>query len=410
MKAVTPILYTNPELEQLRQLVASARSQLAELEIEYTKEKSRVDVVQAMLFRHLREHYQKRDRLRLTVDYRRKFLDALIRGDSDELKQAEKEFEQTQAQADRDYEELSAAADKKQNLTAEQEAELTRLWKKLVKLYHPDRFANEPEKLETYHKLTAAINRAKDKGDIEALREIADDPQGFILRQGWASLDFGDVEELAQLRRLHETLQEGIAAVRESLKQLRGSPDYELCQLSEQKPGVLDELAAERTNQLEIEIAELEKQAEQLAGEIKKLMNPTPHNRTEIVAKPNQAEVTTTKGNAAKNSTHMKPADFGIIVAKLIAALLLFAALGRHPYDYYTLLRWITCGVCVFTAFQAAEMKKSGWLWVFIIVAIVFNPLAPLHLKRDTWALVDIAAAVLLLLSIAVMDIRKPRP
>ena len=180
-------------------------------------------------------------------------------------------FEQAKTQSDKDYEELSAAADKKQQLTAEQEAELTRLWKKLVKLYHPDRFANEPDKLETYHKLTAAINQAKDNGDIETLREIAEDPQGFMLRQGWASLDFGDVEELAQLRRLHETLQKEIAAVTESLKQLRESPDYELCQLSEQKPGVLDELAAERTKQLEAEIVELEKQAEQLANEIKKL-------------------------------------------------------------------------------------------------------------------------------------------
>jgi len=44
----------------------------------------------------------------------------------------------------------------------------------------------QPDKLETYHRLTAAINRAKDAGDIQTLREIADDPHGFILRQGWA--------------------------------------------------------------------------------------------------------------------------------------------------------------------------------------------------------------------------------
>ena len=182
----TPIIYASPELEQLRQLVAGARAQLAELETDYTKEKSRVDAVQAGLFRRLRVHYQKRDRLRLTVDYRRKFLDSLTRGNADDAKQAEKNYEQAKTQTDQDYEELSAAADKKKNLTAEQEAELTQLWKKLVKLYHPDRFANEPEKQETYNKLTAAINQAKDTGDIETLREIAEDPQGFMLRQGWA--------------------------------------------------------------------------------------------------------------------------------------------------------------------------------------------------------------------------------
>jgi hypothetical protein len=46
--------------------------------------------------------------------------------------------------------------------------------------------AHEPNKLETYEKLTAAINRAKDSGDIKMLREIAEDPHGFILLQGWS--------------------------------------------------------------------------------------------------------------------------------------------------------------------------------------------------------------------------------
>ena len=119
--------------------------------------------------------------------------------------------------------------------------------------------------------MTAAINRAKHGGDIAALREIAEDPHGFILRQGWASLDFSDEEELNQLRRLHETLQLEIITVIESLGRLRESPEYELCQISEQKPGVLDELAAERTKLLEKESAELEVQAGRLAEEIKEL-------------------------------------------------------------------------------------------------------------------------------------------
>ena len=42
-------------------------------------------------------------------------------------------------------------------LSAEEAAEVSQLWRKLVKLFHPDRFAQEPEKQETYHKLTAAM-------------------------------------------------------------------------------------------------------------------------------------------------------------------------------------------------------------------------------------------------------------
>jgi DNA polymerase-3 subunit epsilon len=219
----------------------------------------------------LREHYQKRDRLRLIVDYRKKYLDSLVRGGDEEARQAEENYAKARAQTEKDYQETAAAVAGKKQLTPEEEAELTWLWKKLVKLYHPDRFANQPDKLETYHKLTSAINRAKDVGDIKTLREIAEDPHGFILRQGWASLDFSDAAEIGQLRRLHETLQLEIITVLESLNQLRESPDYELCRISEQKPGVLDELAAERKKLLERESAELETHANQLAEEIKEL-------------------------------------------------------------------------------------------------------------------------------------------
>ena len=69
------------------------------------------------------------------------------------------------------------------------------------------------------------------------------------------SLDFSDEAELAQLRRLYESLQLEIITVLEALGQLRESPEYELCQISETKPGVLDELAAERASQLERESA-----------------------------------------------------------------------------------------------------------------------------------------------------------
>ena len=103
------VIYINPELEQLRQLVAGARARLAELESSYTREKSRVDAMQAVLFRRLREHYQKRDRLRLIVDYRKKYLDSLVRGGDEEAKQAEENYAKAKAQTEKDYQETAAA-------------------------------------------------------------------------------------------------------------------------------------------------------------------------------------------------------------------------------------------------------------------------------------------------------------
>ncbi len=262
---------TNPQLAEFRQSVSDSRSQLAEVESDYTREKSRIEVVHAGLFQRLREHYQKRDRLRLAVDYRQNFLDSFVRDEPDEVEQAEMDLQQARTQLDQDYEKMAAAADKKNPLSPGQEAELSQIWQKLVKLHHPDHYADEPDKQEAYHQLAAAIHQAKHSGDTEMLRKIAEDAANLQLQQGWVALDLKDVEELAQLKRLNETLLKEIAAATASLKELRASPDYELCQLAEQKPGALEELAAERAKQLELEITDLEKQGEQLAAEIKKL-------------------------------------------------------------------------------------------------------------------------------------------
>src|SRR5437867_4087279 len=98
------------------------------------------------------------------------------------------------------------------------------------------------------------------------------------------------------------------------------------------------------------------------------------------------------------------------IIAKLIAVGMLFGSLGRHQYGYYTLLRWVVCGVSAFAAFQAEKSNKTGWAWTLAIVALAFNPVIPIHLKRDTWAFVDLAVAVLLLVSIAAIDRHSPPP
>ena len=103
-------------------------------------------------------------------------------------------------------------------------------------------------------------------------------------------------------------------------------------------------------------------------------------------------------------------ANFGTIAAKLIAAVMLFAALGRHAYDYFTLLRGhcLRC-LCLHRISSCADEK--------IRLAVCFRRRC--HCAKSNFSAsfeardlgtVDAVAAVLLLVSIAVMDIRKPRP
>jgi DNA polymerase-3 subunit epsilon len=268
-------LYLHPEAEQLRKMIAAARSRLAELEAQYTQDHHAVDVVRAALFGLLRKHYQARDRLRLIVGYRRKYLATLLQSGEEDAEAVTQEFEEASAKSDADYEQLEAATDKQKALNDDEAAELRTLWKKLVRLYHPDRFTKEPDKLEAHHQLTSAINQARDSGDLATLREIANDPHGFMLRKGWASLDFKDVDEVADLQRLLQMLQLKVVATLESLNELHESPDFELQRLTALQPELLSEIADAQAVAIKAEAEKLESEAEQLEAEIDELVGNT---------------------------------------------------------------------------------------------------------------------------------------
>lgn len=71
--------------------------------------------------------------------------------------------------------------------------------------------------------MTAAINQARDEGNIELLREIADDPEGFTLRQGWGALDLTEEVEIKALHKLYASLQLEIVNLLEMLNRLHES-------------------------------------------------------------------------------------------------------------------------------------------------------------------------------------------
>ena len=265
------VVFLNPEIDQLRQLITAGRTRLAELEAQYTTERHAVDITRSKIFELLRKYYQERGRLQLIIEYRAKYLKILIRSGEQEAEEVAEEYEKAKTKSETNYEEAAAAASTRKELTKDEEKELKILWRKLVHLYHPDRFANQPDKLETYRQLTSAINQARDNADIDLLREIANDPHGFIHKRGWNDLDFSDEALAVNLRRLLETLQIEILATLESINDLHDSPDYALYQLSAKQPGLIDEVAADQGKAIEAEIAQLSTEAENLEIEIEEL-------------------------------------------------------------------------------------------------------------------------------------------
>ena len=79
--------------------------------------------------------------------------------------------------------------------------------------------------------------------------------------------------------------------------------------------------------------------------------------------------------------------------------VLLAAALLPWPYGYYHLLRLVVCAVSGWIAYEQWKHDDaiSGWVVAFGGVALLYNPLMPVHLSREIWSVLNLASAALFL-------------
>ncbi|MFN3832117.1 MAG: DUF6804 family protein [Allorhizobium sp.] len=76
------------------------------------------------------------------------------------------------------------------------------------------------------------------------------------------------------------------------------------------------------------------------------------------------------------------------------AAALLLAALLPMPYGYYGFMRLaVTVAACIW-AWTAYEREGlTGQVVLAGALALLFNPILPVHLSRSIWAPIDVLAA-----------------
>jgi len=84
---------------------------------------------------------------------------------------------------------------------------------------------------------------------------------------------------------------------------------------------------------------------------------------------------------------------------RYIVSAMLLLAIADLPYGYYTILRIIVTIVAGITAFIASEQDNEIWMILFGAIAILFNPIIPIYLDKDTWVVIDVIVAILFGLS-----------
>ena len=90
------------------------------------------------------------------------------------------------------------------------------------------------------------------------------------------------------------------------------------------------------------------------------------------------------------------------ILAIISAIALLLAIPAIWPYAYYQLLRWLIAGSAIFIAYLAYNLNKQGWIWLMVAIAILFNPISPIHLDKETWMIIDVVVAIIFIISLKI--------
>ncbi len=88
------------------------------------------------------------------------------------------------------------------------------------------------------------------------------------------------------------------------------------------------------------------------------------------------------------------------ITIKLILTILLFACLIDFPYGYYQFVRFAALVGFGCLAFKANEQGYRNEAFVYLALAILFQPFIKIALGRTIWNIVDVVVGIGLIVSL----------
>jgi hypothetical protein len=84
---------------------------------------------------------------------------------------------------------------------------------------------------------------------------------------------------------------------------------------------------------------------------------------------------------------------------KISLAVLLLLCLFHMPYGYYQLIRFIGMVGFGYLAYEASQSKKEIEVFIYLGLAILFQPILKISLGRSLWNLIDSLVAIGLIVS-----------
>ena len=87
------------------------------------------------------------------------------------------------------------------------------------------------------------------------------------------------------------------------------------------------------------------------------------------------------------------------LLVKIILSLLLLLCLLDMPYGYYQFVRFTAMVGFCYLAYSAKEHSNKNEMFIFIGLALLFQPFFKIALGRTIWNIIDLVVGIGLLLS-----------
>jgi hypothetical protein len=95
------------------------------------------------------------------------------------------------------------------------------------------------------------------------------------------------------------------------------------------------------------------------------------------------------------------------IVIKILITILLFGCLVDFPYSYYQFVRFAAMAGFGYLAFNANEQGAKNEAFIYLALAILFQPFFKIALGRSLWNVIDVVVGIGLIVSLFKSDNKK---
>jgi hypothetical protein len=88
------------------------------------------------------------------------------------------------------------------------------------------------------------------------------------------------------------------------------------------------------------------------------------------------------------------------IAIKIICIILLGFAVMDQPYVYYKFLRmFVGISAILLTVYAFRNMRESSFVYIYLAIALLYNPFFPVYLTREIWFPINILTIIVLAVS-----------